>query len=272
MFYKYFLPGFVALVVVSCSQNQPEVTVKEAQEPAIQSLSFDLVGRVEHDTTYFTEGLLFHNDLMLESTGSPEQLFYTRSLIASCDTSFSKRTIHAELDRKEYFGEGITVLNNKVYQLTYINQKGFIYQLPNYKKVGEFSYSSKEGWGLTTDGKSLIMSDGTDLITYLDPSTFKTVKTLQVKRNGLPESYLNELEFVNGFIYANIYTTNTIVKINAESGEVVAQIELSRLAEDSRNVYANSMELNGIAYNPKDSLFYVTGKCWPAIYKIKIQS
>jgi len=270
MFYRVFSVFFFAGTLMACSTGSNQVENEETSASStIQELSYTLVGTLPHDTTYFTEGLLFHGDTLLESTGSPERLTFTRSLIAGCDTNFGNRKVYAELDRKQYFGEGIAVFGDKVYQLTYINQRGFIYQLPDFKRLGEFSFSSKEGWGMTSDGKCVIMSDGTDELHYLDPNGLKPVKNLRVRRGELPESYLNELEYVNGFIYANIFTTNTVVKIDTGSGQVVAQLDLSALAQDAANVHPGSMEMNGIAFNPANGLFYITGKCWPTSYKIK---
>ncbi len=254
------------------SENKQNETVEGTTPAVIPDLGFELVGTMPHDTTYFTEGLLFHGDTLLESTGSPERLGFARSLIAGTDSTGVSRKVFAELDKSVFFGEGISVLGDKVYQLTYENQKGFVYQLPGFKKVGEFGFSSKEGWGMTTDGHLLIMSDGTDELSYIDPNTFKVIKTLKVRRGELPESYLNELEMVNGFIYANVFTTNTIVKIDTASGQIVGQLDLSRLADDALNVHQGSMEMNGLAFDARSGLFYVTGKFWPVIYKIRLNS
>ncbi len=258
-----------ALIIAVCSCNNAPIP-NEGNVPKVNQLEFELVGHYPHDTTYFTEGLVFVGNVLLEGTGSPQQLPYTKSLICVYDSAKTSNAIRVELDKKLFFGEGITVLNNKVYQLTYQTKKGFVYDRSTFKKLAEFSFPSAEGWGLTTDGKQLIMSDGTDVLTFLDSVSFKPTKSIKVSNNGLPEGYLNELEYINGYIYANVYTTNTIVKINPQNGEVMGTIDLSRLVEDAKNSHAGSLELNGIAYDSVKDELLLTGKCWPRIYRIKV--
>ena len=132
---------------------------------------------------------------------------------------FSKKI---ELDKTKYFGEGITFLDNKLYQLTYKSQVGFIYDAKSFKKIGQFKYDNKEGWSLTTDGKDLILSDGTSNLTFLNPISLKPINTLRVTLNGNPQDSLNELEYIKGFIYSNVWMNNSIFKINPTTGQVVA--------------------------------------------------
>jgi glutaminyl-peptide cyclotransferase len=221
-----------------------------------------------HDTTSFTEGLLVHEGLIYESTGSPEDLLQTRSLFGNIDLATGKINIKAELDREKYFGEGIAFLNGKIYQLTYQDKKGFIYDTRTFKKLGEFGFPSAEGWGMTTDGSYLIMSDGTSVITYLDPADFKSIKTLNVRTDMGPVTNINELEFINQFIYANVYETSTIIKIDTSTGKVVARLELGSLATEAKSRYRGSMEMNGIAYDTVSHKVYITGKMWPTLYEI----
>jgi glutamine cyclotransferase len=134
----------------------------------------------------------------------------------------------------------------------------------------EFTFPSEEGWGLTTDGANLIMSDGTYILTYLDPETLQVIKTISVTENGNAKVHLNELEYINGFIYANIWTTNTIVKINPENGKVVGIIDLNDLSLEANYLYRHSLEMNGIAYDSITNKIYVTGKLWPKIYEIEL--
>ncbi len=170
----------------------------------------------------------------------------------------------------KYFGEGITILNNKIYQLTYHAKKGFIYNLNDFSVIDSFNYAMNEGWGLTNDGKYLIMSNGSHILTWLDPNDFSIVKTLQVANNKDIISSLNELEYINGTIYANIWTTEVIVQIDPETGKVLSEINLSGIL----NMYKKANErvdyMNGIAYDKKNDRLFVTGKWWPRLFEIKL--
>ncbi|WP_207433977.1 glutaminyl-peptide cyclotransferase [Sabulibacter ruber] len=236
-------------------------------EPAV--INYGVVKTLPHDTTAFTEGLQVYNGQLYESTGSPQDLPQARSVVGVVDLETGKLIPKVEIDREKYFGEGIVFLNGKVYQLTYQSKVGFVYDAGTFQKVGEFSFASKEGWGLTTEGKHLIMSDGTNVLSYLDPVTFKKVKELKVYDHNGPVANINELEFINGFLYANIYTTNYIVKINPQNGEVVGRLDLTSLAQDALRKNRNSLELNGIAYDSTAGHVLVTGKLWPTMYAIK---
>jgi glutaminyl-peptide cyclotransferase len=223
-----------------------------------------------HDTTSFTEGFLIHGGELYESTGATGDLPQTRSLFGTVDLMTGKINRKVELDREKYFGEGIAFLNGKVFQLTYKTKVGFIYDGTTFEKTSEFTFPSKEGWGMTTDGKSLIMSDGTNTITFLDPNTLQVIKTIAVSENGYVKEHLNELEYIKGYIYANIWATNTIVKIDPENGAVVGALNLTSLADEVKSIYPGSLEMNGIAYDSIADKVLVTGKLWPKIYEIKI--
>jgi glutamine cyclotransferase len=235
----------------------------------VPDIHFTIAETFPHDTLSFTEGFLFHDGVLFESTGSPDNIPYTRSVFGPVDLSTGKIDKKAELDRSTYFGEGIVFVDGKILQLTYKNQLGFIYDAKTYKRIGQFNYQNKEGWGLTTDGKNIIMSDGTSTLTYLDPMTLKVVKTLNVSENGYAADYLNELEWIKGFIYANVWTTNKIVKIDPATGKVIGKLDCISLLHEARIKYSNATELNGIAYDPASDKIYVTGKLWPSIYRIE---
>ena len=222
-----------------------------------------------HDTSLFTEGLLFHDGQLFESTGSPDEFPHTRSLVGISDLTTGKFSSKIEIDKSKYFGEGIVFLNNKLYQLTYKNKIGFIYDAKTFKHIGQFEYSNNEGWSLTTDGTNLIMSDGTDMLTYLDTTKLTPAKTVRVTENGYAVDKLNELEFIKGFIYANIWTTDFIVKIDPANGEVVGKFDLSALANEAKGINLNADVLNGIAYDSISDKVYVTGKRWANIYQIQ---
>jgi glutaminyl-peptide cyclotransferase len=256
-------------ISVACTNNSHSSKKSINRSHPIQSINFKVIKTYPHDTESFTEGFLFNDNQLFESTGSPEEFPKTRSVFGIVDLKTGKIDIKVELDRKSYFGEGIVIFEGKVFQLTYKNQTGFIYDSKSYKKIGSFKYSNKEGWGLTSDGKNIIMSDGTNIITYLDPDSLKVIKTLDIKFNGSSALYMNELEFIDGFLYANIWTTNNIAKINPQTGNIVGIIDLSSLFNEARKSYPMSEATNGIAYDSSKDRIFVTGKFWPTIYQIK---
>ncbi|MVO10396.1 glutaminyl-peptide cyclotransferase [Flavobacterium sp. TP390] len=224
-----------------------------------------------HDTNSFTEGLFLSEGVLFESTGAPENMVNTRSLFGELSLETGKIDVKAELDKSIYFGEGIAKANNKIFQLTYLNKIGFVYDAETYQQLNTFKFENNEGWGLTNIGDSiLVMSDGTDVLTFLDVNTQKPTKKIKVTEYGNPVYRLNELEYVNGFIYSNVYTENRILKIDIKTGKVIKSIDLSSLYFDAKNRFVGSMEMNGIAYNSKNGTFYITGKMWPILFEIEI--
>ncbi len=271
---KLTVVTMLSFYLISCTENkktEPTGTESIAPEKFVDALEYTVVNTLPHDTNSFTEGLVYYNQQLFESTGSPENIPSTRSVFGPVDPKSGKIIIKAELDKQQYFGEGIAFLNDKVYQLTYKNKIGFIYDAKSFQSLGRFSFSSEEGWGLTTDGTSLIMSDGSNILTYLDATTLKPVKTLNVRNAGYAEDYLNELEYINGFIYANVWTKNYIVKIDPSSGDIAAILDLSVLMDKAKKKYAASNVVNGIAYDPVSDKIVVTGKLWPDIYEISFK-
>ncbi len=278
-FLGYFIIVLSAGTITACNNDNKETTASDetttqAPPPVVSpvTMNYEVVNTFPHDTTAFTEGLLLHQGQLYESTGSPTEMPRTRSLIGTVDLKTGKLTEKIELDKSKYFGEGMVILNDKIYQLTYTTKVGFVYDAKTFKKLQEFTFPSQEGWGLTTDGTHLIMSDGTSQLTYLDPNTFKTVKTLQVKFNYDPLVNLNELEYIKGVIYANIYTTNSIVRIDEATGQATGILDLTALTNQVKSKYPNALELNGIAFNPTAGTIYVTGKFWPIIFELKIKA
>ena len=256
-------------ISLGCTNNSHSSKRSINNSHQIQSINFKVIKTYPHDTESFTEGFLFYNNQLFESTGSPEEFPKTRSVLGIVDLNTGKIDIKVELDRNSYFGEGIVIFEGRIFQLTYKNQTGFIYDSKSYKKIGSFKYSNKEGWGLTSDGKNIIMSDGTNIITYLDPDSLKVIKTLNVTFNGSSALYMNELEFIDGYLYANIWTTNNIAKIDPKTGIIVGIIDLSSLFYEARKSYPMSEATNGIAYDSSKDRIFVTGKFWPTIYQIK---
>jgi glutamine cyclotransferase len=252
----------------SVPASQPESTPASTQ-PVM--LDYNVVNVYPHDTTAYTEGFLFHDGLLYESTGHDPSIPETRSLFGIVDLKTGKIQPKVELDKEKYFGEGIVFLNDKVYQLTYRTRIGFVYDAKTFKKLREFTFPSGQGWGMTTDGHYLIMTDSTPDLHYLDPQTFALVKTVKVTENNTPVDQVNELEYIKGYIYANRYTRNYIFKIDPANGKVVGKLDLSALESQARNKYPGSMEMNGIAYDSATDKVYVTGKLWPDIYEIRFQ-
>jgi glutamine cyclotransferase len=241
------------------------------QSPKILSLSYRIINQYPHSINSYTQGLFFHRETLYESTGSPDYLPQTQSVLGPLDLKTGNIDIKVELDRNIYFGEGSTVLKDKIYQLTYKNQKGFVYDAKTFEQIQTFDFESKEGWGLTNDGINLIMSDGTSRLTYLSSENFKVIKTLEVKRGDTAQNSLNELEYIKGFIYANIYQTNQIVKINPENGEILGVLDLSNIVAQTREKQDDIAELNGIAYRASTDTVFITGKLWPSVYEIQLE-
>lgn len=252
----------VALLVTlfGCAKGTAKETPAE-KDPLI--INYSVRTQWPHDTKAFTEGLVIHDGKLFEGTGRERS-----SWIGLVDVNTGETDKKVILE-DTYFGEGITILNNKIYQLTYKTEVGFIYDLGTFRKLGEFTYE-KEGWGLTHDGNNLIMSNGTDELIFLDTVTLKPVKKLKVTDDHGPVKMLNELEYVKGSIMANVWQTNTIVKISPGTGKVIGKIDLSALTRDAKMRHAHAEELNGIAYHPGTNLLLVTGKHWPLIYVIHL--
>ncbi len=257
MRYIFFL--ILLLLIGACSNSKKEEVVVDSD-----AISYSVLRSMPHDVKAFTEGLLIHEGELYESTGE-----YGSSWIGIVDINTG------EADKKvifgqRHFGEGISILNNKVYHLTYKQKTGYVYDLDTFKEINQFTYTNAEGWGLTNDGTSLIMSDGTDKLTFLDTTNFSVTRVLPVKYKNQPMKNLNELEYVNGFIYANIWETNRIAKIDIATGEIVGFLDLTSLVNQVQRLKQDVDVLNGIAWHESTQTMLVTGKFWPLIYVLKI--
>jgi glutamine cyclotransferase len=244
-------------------QTTPSPTPLPAASPTpTPRVTVKVLHTYPHDRLAFTQGLVVDQGALVESTGLNGKSTLRRVTLTT-GAVVKKVTVPAE-----YFAEGMTILGNTIYQLTWKGQKGFTYNRETFAKTGEFAYTG-EGWGLTTDGTSLILSDGTSTLRFLDPNTFAVTRSVTVTSEGLDVSMLNELEFVQGQVWANVWQTDYIVRIDPKNGNVLAWIDLTGLLPASERT-AETDVLNGIAYDSAGNHIYVTGKLWPKLYEVKI--
>jgi glutamine cyclotransferase len=222
---------------------------------------FQVVNIYPHDPTAFTQGLEFFNGYLYEGTGLYGDSDVRVVEIKTGEIIQSKRIL------PEYFGEGVTVFEDKVYQLTWKENTGFVYNL-DLEQTSSFQITG-EGWGLTNDETNLIMSNGSSVLSYLDPLSYKVIKTIQVSHDGYPVSKLNELEYIKGKIFANIWQTDNIVLIDPQNGKIISWIDLSGLKEHLDTKDGIDV-LNGIAYDKENDRLFVTGKLWPNLFEIEI--
>ncbi|MFA6334539.1 MAG: glutaminyl-peptide cyclotransferase [Bacteroidales bacterium] len=215
-----------------------------------------------HDINSYTQGLFFHNQQLYESAGQ-----YGESKFRKVDIKKGTTLRSIEFPAK-YFAEGSTVIGERLYILTWMERVVFVYDINTFKPLGTL-FNQKEGWGLTTDGKQLIMSDGSSFIYFIDPLNFKEKSKIEVKSAGRKVTQINELEYINGNIWANEYGTDNIHIIDPKSGTVKATIDCKNLLPDNLRT-AKTDVLNGIAYNPATKQIYITGKLWPKMYRIQI--
>jgi glutaminyl-peptide cyclotransferase len=229
----------------------------------VTSSKVKVLGSIPHAKSAFTEGLTFWNGRLFESTG-----MYGESTLREVDLGTGK-TLHEVKLAAKYFGEGMTVLKGKLYQLTWREQVCFVYDPATLKKIGEIAYDG-EGWGLTEDGSSLIMSDGSEWIRYRDPETLQVKRAVQVTLQGKPVSNINELEFIDGKIWANVWGSDFILGIDPADGHVTDVLDASGLLPANQRSADGNDVLNGIAYNPKTHNVYITGKRWPLLFGIRL--
>ncbi len=225
--------------------------------------SYKVIATFPHDTTSFTQGLVFADGEMYESTGLNGE-----STLRRVDITTGKTLQRIDVPQ-QYFAEGLALVGNELLQLTWQHKLGFVYDRKTFKQKRTFSYNT-EGWGISYDGASrLVMSDGSDTLTFLDPKTFAPVKTMRVQDAGRPVSNLNELEWIEGEIWANVWQTDRIARISPNTGDVNAWIDLSSLFPRSKRL-PPADELNGIAYDKATRRIFITGKKWPLLYQITV--
>lgn len=247
--------------LTACSAQVAVPAVKLKANGLIQhdQYTYQIVNQYPHNHESFTQGLIYHQGHLLETTG-----LRTLSYLYKVDLKSGKALMKHKL-KDEYFGEGMTLLNGQIYQVTYEAKLGFIYSPETFERLGTFNIATN-GWGLTHNNRQLILSDGTDRLYFIDPTTFEVVRTLKVFDNQGPVKYLNELEFVDGLILANVWYEDYIVAIDPRSGKVVSTIDLRNLSssKNTEDVY------NGIAWDKQNQRLFVTGKRWPTLYEIRL--
>jgi glutaminyl-peptide cyclotransferase len=283
-FVHLFLPaGLVLLLLTSCSrdapsnaQNSSPTNVSSVSAPTndfptlarsltndIPTYTYEVIHVRRHERGAFTQGLVYRDGVLFESTGLNGQSSLRRVDLKTGEVL--KRVAVPS----QYFAEGLAALNGKLFQLTWQNQKCFVYDLQSLQLEKDFAYTG-EGWGLATDGHWLIMSDGTDRIRFLDPDTFEEKRKINVVARGQPVYRLNELEYIKGEIFANVWGTDFVVRIDPAVGKVTGVIDFTGLlAPEDRD--ANTDVLNGIAYDSGGDRLFVTGKRWPKLFEVRLK-
>lgn len=272
MFKHLILVLFSIILFTACkgvNNNSEDVSNTNAAITAPATLHFDIVKIHPHDTTSYTEGLEWHENYLIESTGN-----YAKSKLRILDTNMKDVLNPVKLDAA-YFGEGTTLFKDKIYQLTWKEHKVFVYDAKTLKKLNEL-YWPYEGWGMTHNDSSIIINTGGSNIYYVDPATFNVQKTVGVFNNYGYVSNINELEWVDGKLYANIYMTDNIIQIDPISGKVVAIADLSNIlamvgVKNDPRVKDSGNVLNGIAYHKQKGTFFITGKDWPVLVELRFK-
>ncbi|MFV0388958.1 MAG: glutaminyl-peptide cyclotransferase [Pyrinomonadaceae bacterium] len=262
----------LALTILSCGSTSISQTVeprRSHEKQAIPVYGVTVVRKYPHDKDAFTQGLAYQDGFLYETTGH-----YGYSTLRKVDLKTGKVLLRHKLPDNT-FAEGMAILGDNVYQLTWKDQTGSIYKIDNFQKTGEFYYGGS-GWGFATNGKNFFLSDGTHVIRVLDPKTFKIERTISVyDENGKPLSMLNELEFIGNELWANVWRSeetnrpNYIARINPETGKLNSWLNLRDISpKDSGKNFENS--LNGIAYDPQNNRIFVTGKNWKNLFEIRV--
>ncbi len=252
----------LSIYILAC--NNGSEPAADPAPPAPASLAFTIQKVFPHDTSSFTEGLLIYKGSLYESTGD-----YGRSKLLKIDLSTGKIEKQIDLDKK-YFGEGIVILNDTIYQLTYREKVIFVYTL-DFKKIKELTLTTDngQGWGMTTDGTNLIVDDGSSNLYYYEPSNFKLIRKVAVTDAGALGYNLNELEYIDGYIYANQWQLPYILKIDPSNGQILAKADLTDVWNRVQRKDSNADVLNGIAYDAETKKIYITGKRWPQLYEVQ---
>jgi len=273
---RYSLLLALTLLLGACNNEKPaeQTTTETAPAEAVvvpTPISYNIVNQYPHDPKAFTEGLEFHDGFLYESVGQ-----YGESDVRKVELTTGKVLQSTKMDAR-YFGEGLTLLNDKFYQLTYREGKGFIYNARTLKQEGSFPFPTQEGWGMTNNGTHLIFNDGGNVLYFMDPATGNIVKQLAVTDEHGPVYRINEMELIKGFIYANQWQLDLLLKIDTATGKVVGRVDLSGLRQQTGIPPLSGDEdapevLNGIAYDATGNRIFITGKNWPKLLEVKLDN
>lgn len=243
--------------------NQPATAPSKAVAEPARELTYEVVNSYPHDPEAYLQGLVWHDNGFYESTG-----LYGHSTLRRVEFPSGKVIKSIDL-ASSFFGEGLAMIGDRLVQLTWQEHRGFVYDRDSFNLLREFSYGT-EGWGLAYDGTNLILSDGSSTLTYLDPQTFQPGRKVQVTMNGRPVTQINELEFIEGEIWANVYQTDLILLIEPATGQVKSFLNLKGILAPSDRKGTQDV-LNGIAYDAQHKRIFVSGKLWPRLFEIKIR-
>lgn len=265
------LAVIVALLIFASMRSSPKgesdgAAVSKpttASDGRARQVSYEVVNSYPHDPASFTQGLLWHGGGFYESTGQ-----YGQSKLRRLEFPSGKVLKEVNLT-PDLFGEGLALVEGRLIQLTWTSHRGFVYDLDTFRLLQEFRYDT-EGWGLTYNGKNLVLSDGSSDLFFLDPQTFKVIRKLAVRMNGQPILELNELEFIDGEIWANVWQTDLILRIDPTTGQVTSFLDLKGILAPSDKTGREDV-LNGIAYDAEHKRIFVTGKLWPRIFEIRVK-
>ena len=252
----------LVFVIFKFRNGNDDIDTIDNPVPNVASIGFSIIKSYPHNPKSFTQGLMIYNGELYEGTGMNNE-----SRLMKVDLQTGETLKEVKLD-SVYFGEGITILNDTIYQLTWQNKKVFVYDM-DFKKINEFDLPT-EGWGLTSDGKNMIVSDGSNNLYYYNPTNFSLVETKAISEAGSPSFNLNELEYINGYIYANKWQYPYILKIDPAQSTVVGKIDLTDISKRIRSQSPGAEFLNGIAYDSTNNKMYITGKYWPTLFEIQM--
>jgi len=260
-FIKISVIGLLALTGVFFIYHYSNLE-PSANSNLIPVYTYKVINTYPHDRSAFTEGLVFEDGVLYEGTGLHEY-----STLRRVELETGEILQIRELS-SQFFGEGVTLYGNKIIQLTWQSHIGFVYDKYSFKLLQEFNYPD-EGWGIAHDGKHLIMSDGTETLHFLDPETFEEISQIEVSANNIPVTRINELEYIQGEMYANIWQTERIARIDPLTGQVTGWINLKGILSPEDNNETVDV-LNGIAYDAENDRLFVTGKFWPKLFEIEL--
>lgn len=273
---RYSLLLALTLLLGACNNEKPaeQTTTETAPSESVvvpTPIGYNIVNQYPHDPKAFTEGLEFHDGFLYESVGQ-----YGESDVRKVELTTGKVVQSTKMEAR-YFGEGLTLLNGKFYQLTYREGKGFIYNAKTLKQEGSFPFPTQEGWGMTNNGTHLIFNDGGNILYFMDPASGNIVKQLAVTDERGPVYRINEMELIKGFIYANQWQLDLLLKIDTATGKVVGRVDLSGLRQQTGIPPLSGDEdapevLNGIAYDATGNRIFITGKNWPKLLEVKLDN